>query len=176
MRYVLTIILLLFSTLVFAQDDPQKPSKYSPQKEKQTGPVRFHVIPDFAIGASFSEQQFTSTAAEAIGQVRIPGLILPQINGTSTGFMVEFSNPSGPGMWRYQFASYTRVPIAAGLFTGADLRFAEGVDGIGTVANASAAAVVGFNFVSFFDTATLSFEVGLFAPEEPVRFLVVLGF
>ncbi len=171
------LLLLLFPALLFAQDNP--PSKFAPQKETQVGSLKFHVIPEFAIGASFENQTISSSATEPFFQIRIPGLVLPGLNSTNTGLAVEFINPDGlQASLAFKFLSYTRVPVAAGFYTGADVKFAQGVQSIqgsGTESAVAATAIVGFKFLSI-DRATMSIELGLFTPNEPIKAALVLGF
>ena len=178
MRKFLLLILLLFPVLSFAQDDPDPPSRFAPQEEKNLVPIKFYIIPEFVFGAAFEDQTISNTTTEPFAQIRIPGLVLPGLNSTSTGFAVEFTNPDGVGSAvMMKFMSYTRVPVAGGFFTGVDVEFARGQQNVGTEQNFAGTAIVGFKLLSVADDkATLSIELGLFTPNEPVKIAAVVGF
>ena len=163
-------VLFLVAAHAGAQDSPpdddDKPNVTA--KSVQAGPIEFHVVPELGIGIVLEDSQVIAFGGtNAFFLVRIPGLQFPQMNKTSTGVQVEFSNV--PGGVRYDILSYTRTRVAGPVYTGFNARIAKGASGLGAALSGQLTPVVGFHLLTISNHVPFFFEVEFAAENRPVK-------
>lgn len=168
MRALVTLIAaLLFSTTTFAQRalDPKK-------EETRLGPIQFHVVPEIGGGIFLQDNTIQLNSNMGFFMVRLPGLVLPNFNNTSTGFQVEFSAASASGI-RYTISSYSRTKLAGPMYAGGNIRIASGEGSQGSF-DADVSAVVGIKLMTIGEHVPVNFEIELMENNRPVKALIII--
>lgn len=160
-NYLLPILLLSGQLL-----DPKK-------EETKLGPIQFHVMPEIGVGLLLSEDQ-SIRPDDAFFMFRLPGLVLPNFNATSTGIQVQVTGS------KYSLLSYSRTKIAGPAYAGGNIQIATGSinassgEEEGTSLDGDVMAVIGLKILTLFEKVPVKFEMELFENNRPVKALVIL--
>ena len=150
--------LILFPSWASAQDTDDRLLAVQKQEAKVAF-VEFHVIPELGLGLFFDEELIEVQPDNWLGLVRFPGIVLPNLNQTATGFQLEFAKaPSDMDGVNYSIWSYTRTKVAGPVYTGLAVRIMLGNSSIGGNLDAETLGILGFDFFTVFDTAKFSIE------------------
>ena len=174
----LLLALLLAGAPVVAQDEPAPPEAKPnvTTKSAKAGPIEFHVVPEIGVGIFLEDRQVVSFGgSDALFLFRIPGLLFPNMNETTTGIQVELSEaPPGILGVKYQILSYTRTKIAGPAYTGINVRLVRGASELGAELSARATAVVGLRMWTVAEHVPFFLEVEFLDDNRPLKASIII--
>ena len=165
------VFLVLSGALLAGAQEPE-----DPEPRAVAGPIEFHVVPELGAGVLLRDDQTINlSGTDGYFVVRLPGLIFPNWNGTTTGIQVEFSRvPGVEAGIRYDILSYTRTKIAGPAYTGANIRIARGTSREGAELSGRVMPIVGLRILTIAERVPVSIELELLDQDRPIKAAVYI--